>query len=97
MFNLSNISGTPLHISEKIIRNVESRISSLPMHVNKHMLYLLAQHIESYGIWSAIIRINTEGKSLNMKLGPGFSLFRLVIKDCIVLSHDTVVSNSDLL
>ena len=37
----------------------------------KHQLYLLEQHSESLKIWSAIIRINTEGKSLIMKLGPG--------------------------
>jgi len=40
------------------------------MHVLKHQLYLLEQNSESFTIWSAIIRINTEGKSLNMKLGP---------------------------
>ena len=44
---------------------------SLPMHLHKHQLYLLEQHSESFKIWSAIIRINTEGKSLIMKLGPG--------------------------
>jgi len=42
------------------------------MHVHKHQLYLLEQLSESYEIWSAItcIRINTEGKSLNIKVGP---------------------------
>jgi len=34
-------------------------------------MYLLEQHNESITIWSAIIRINTEGKSLIIKLGPG--------------------------
>ena len=43
---------------------------SLPMNLHKHQLYLLEQHSESFNIWSAIIRINTEGKSLIMKLGP---------------------------
>jgi len=33
-------------------------------------LYLLEQHSESFKIWSAIIRITTEGKSLIMKLVP---------------------------
>jgi len=33
-------------------------------------LYLLEQHGESFKIWSASIRINTEGKSMIMKLGP---------------------------
>jgi len=33
--------------------------------MNLHkQLYLLEQHIESFKIWSAIIRINTEGKLL---------------------------------
>ena len=40
------------------------------MNLHKHQLYLLEQHSESFNIWSAIIRINTEGKSLIMKLGP---------------------------
>jgi len=39
------------------------------MNLNKH-LYLLEQHSESFKSWSAIIRINTEGKYLIMKLGP---------------------------
>jgi len=40
------------------------------MYVRIHQLYLLAQHSKSLTIWSAIIRINTEGKSLIMKLDP---------------------------
>jgi len=40
------------------------------MNLHKHQLYLLEQHSKSFKIWSAIIRINTEGKSLFMKLGP---------------------------
>ena len=40
------------------------------MNVHKHQSYLLEQHSELFKIWSAIIRINTEGKSLIMKLGP---------------------------
>ena len=34
----------------------------------------LEQHSESFKFWSAIIRINTEGKSLIMKLGPDQNL-----------------------
>ena len=34
------------------------------------VLYLLKQHNESFEIWSALIKNNTEGKSLIMKLGP---------------------------
>ena len=49
----------------------KSRIYSLPMNLHTHQLYLLEQHSESFKIWLAIIRINTEGKSLIMKLGPG--------------------------
>ena len=41
------------------------------MNLHKHQLYLLEQHSESFKMWSAI-RINTKGKSLIMKLGPGF-------------------------
>ena len=41
------------------------------MDLLKQQLYLLEQHIESFKIWLAIIRINTEGiYSLIMKLGP---------------------------
>ena len=40
------------------------------MNLHKHQLYLLEQHSESFKSCSAIIRINTEGKSLIMKLGP---------------------------
>jgi len=39
------------------------------MNLHKHQLYLLKQHSDSFKSWSAIIRINTEGKSLIMKLG----------------------------
>ena len=41
------------------------------MNIHKHKLYLLEQHSESFKIWSAMIRINTEGKSSIMKLGQG--------------------------
>jgi len=41
------------------------------MNLHKHQLYLFEQHSESLKSWSAIIRINTEVKSLIMKLGPG--------------------------
>jgi len=43
------------------------------MYVHKHQLYLLEQHRESLEIWSAIIKTNTEGKSLIIKLNPGLS------------------------
>jgi len=40
------------------------------MNLHTHQLYLFEQHSESFKIWSEIIRINTKGKSLIMKLGP---------------------------
>ena len=40
------------------------------MNLHKHQSCVLKQHSESFKIWSAIIRINTEGKSLILKLGP---------------------------
>ena len=49
------------------------------MNLHKHQWYLLEQHSKSYEIWSAIIRINTEGSSLNMKLGPGFTVLNSVL------------------
>ena len=39
------------------------------MNLHKQQLYLLEQSSESFKIWSAIIRINSEGKSSIMKLG----------------------------
>jgi len=38
-------------------------------YLHKHQLNLLQQHSESFQFWPASIRINTEGKSLIMKLG----------------------------
>jgi len=52
------------------IRDVKNRIYSLSMNLHKHQLRLLEQHSESFKIWSTIIRIINEGKSLIMKLGP---------------------------
>ena len=40
------------------------------MNLHTYQLYLLEQHRESFKNWSAIIRINTEGKSLIMKSNP---------------------------
>ena len=57
------------YTSDKPIRNVKSRIYSFPVHVHRYQLYYLEQHSKSFNIWSATIRSNTEGKSLNMKLG----------------------------
>jgi len=68
---IQNISDKIIHISDKFIRNVKSRIYSLPMHVHKHQLYFLEQHSKSFIIWSVIISINTDNecKSLKLKLG----------------------------
>ena len=54
-----NSAGTIIHIYDKSIRTVDSRINSLHMNLHKHQLYLLEQHSESLMIWSAIIRIGT--------------------------------------
>jgi len=40
------------------------------VHVRKYQLYLLEKHSKLFKSWSAIIRINIEGKSLIMKLRP---------------------------
>jgi len=34
-------------------------------------MYFYEQHQDSFNIWSATIRINTEGKSLIIKSSPG--------------------------
>ena len=52
-------SGKAIHMLDKLIRNVKSRRYSLPVHINQ--LYLLEQYRESFKVWSAIIRNNTEG------------------------------------
>ena len=55
----------------KFFRNVKSRTYySIPTNLHKHKLYLLEHHNESFEIWSDIIRINTERKSLIMKSSP---------------------------
>jgi len=40
------------------------------MNLHQHQLYLFDHQSESIDIWSAIIRISTEGESLIMKVGP---------------------------
>jgi len=46
----------------------------LCIYMDGHQLYLLEQHSDSLEIWSTIIRIKTEGKSLIMKLCPDTTL-----------------------
>jgi len=41
------------------------------IYIYKHQLHLLEQYSESLTNWSAIIRINTVGKSFIMKSRPG--------------------------
>ena len=41
--------------------------NSLPLNLHKYQLHLLKQRSESFKLWSANNRINTEGKSLIMK------------------------------
>ena len=52
------------------------------MNLYKHQLYSLEQFGVSFKIWSAIIRINTEGKSVIMKSGPGYC-FTYAKPECI--------------
>jgi len=49
------------------------------MNLHKHQLYLFEQHSESFRIWSAITRINTEGISMIMKLGAGLHVATPVV------------------
>ena len=44
------------------------------MDPHKFQFYLLEQHNESFNIWSAIITINIESKSLILKSSPVFLL-----------------------
>ena len=62
------------------------------MNLHRHKSYLLEQHSESFKIWSANIRINTEGKSLIMKLGPvlRYGSFNL----CYTNNNKTAMSNN---
>ena len=57
------------------------------MNLHKHQLYLLDQHSESFNIWSAIIRTNTEGKSLIIKLGPGVESQDLHVLSVLANQH----------
>ena len=61
---------------------------SLPMNLHKHQLHLQEQHSESFNIWSAIIRINTVGKSLIMKSSPNQNLnYTMTIHKSYSLTH----------
>jgi len=53
------------------------------MILHKRRLYVLEQHSKSFKMLSVIIRINTEGKSLIMKLGPGIALMSFA-RCCII-------------
>jgi len=48
---------------------------------------LLEQHSESYKSWSAIIRINTEGKLLIMKLGPETNFIKYILSQTCHIYH----------
>ena len=56
------------------------------MNLHKHQLYLLEQHSESFNIWSAIIRINTEGKSSIVKVGLNLA-GRVKKSYCVIISR----------
>jgi len=53
--------------------------------LHKQQLYLLEQHGESLTIWSAVIGINSKGKSLIKKLGPERNKDR---SQCVARAHD---------
>ena len=61
------------------------------MNPHKHQLYLFKQHSESFNIWSAIIRINTECKSLIMTLGPGIIYLTLKTVVSVHLNTSTYI------
>ena len=65
-----------IQMSEIFIRKFKRGIYGLYMNVHTHKLYLLEQHSESFGIWSAITKINTEGKSLIMKSSSNIQVMR---------------------
>jgi len=53
------------------------------MNLHKHQLYLLEHHSESSKIGTAFTRINTEGKSMIMKLCPGHSWYNYCLQEMI--------------
>ena len=68
---------------------------SLPMNLHKHQLHLQEQHSESFNIWSAIIRINTVGKSLIMKSSPNQNLnYTMTIHKSYSLTHTMTIHKS---
>ena len=59
------------------------------MILQKQELYLFEQHSESSKIWSAVIRINTEGKSLIMKSSHDLILVYVIVLADQGYSHVT--------
>ena len=60
------------------------------MNVNIHMWYLYDLHRQSSTIWFALIRINTDGKSLIRKSNPG-GLY-LFLCYCIFLYYTHILA-----
>ena len=84
---IRNITCKSLNISIKFIRNVKSRIYSLPINLHKHLLYLLEQHSGLYEIWSAIKWIHTEGKN------PWLWHWAQVHCICVAINYTSMVHN----
>jgi len=47
------------------------KLFSLPLNIQRYQWYLYEQHSESFTIWSALIRIKREGKSLILNSRTG--------------------------
>ena len=89
------MSCNTIHVSD--IKNVKSRTYSLPINLHIHQLCLIEEHSASFIIWSAIVVISTDSKSLKMQSIPDmFSLtgmdegHRSVTHQCWYLSHVNV-------
>jgi len=69
---------------------LKAEFYSLPTNLYKNQLYLLEPHSESIQIGSAFTRINTEGKSMIMKLGPEHMLLLhfAIHKQTLISIHD---------
>ena len=85
---------------------LKQNIQFINLYIHTHQLYLLKQHSESYNIWSAIMRINTEDKTLIVKFGPDvhavglyfairvFFLFLMVVFELNFTDHKKHISKS---
>ena len=61
------------------------------MNLYKHQLYLLEQHSESFKIWSAIIRIKAERKSLILKSSFGSTFIIMDLPSVLILVNTEMI------